>query len=171
MRGARRFISREKQVFLVDFSLTFPRFPQKSQNRLNSTLLRIMRRFNLLYLPKYFCSFRGPFGKIGLSIGIVKVLFLPFDVLIKSCLSRFFMNKTSMGLPFQVHLQVLSEGFSCCLEQLFSREPVSTCLWKKELHSRRYLRSFKNRQGWNPQFPGLNFWEGTLLEVTFWNFL
>ena len=33
MRVARRFFSREKQVFLVGFSLTVPRFPRKSKNR------------------------------------------------------------------------------------------------------------------------------------------
>ena len=38
MRKARRFISREKQVFLVGFSLTFPRFPRISKNRLNTSL-------------------------------------------------------------------------------------------------------------------------------------
>ena len=38
MRKARRFISWEKQVFLVGFSLTFPRFPRISKNRLNTSL-------------------------------------------------------------------------------------------------------------------------------------
>ena len=38
MRGARRFFSREKQVFLVGFSLTILRFPRKSKNRLNTSL-------------------------------------------------------------------------------------------------------------------------------------
>ena len=38
MRGARCFFSREKQVFLVGFSLTIPRFPRKSKNRLNTSL-------------------------------------------------------------------------------------------------------------------------------------
>ena len=40
MRKARRFISREKQVFLVGFSLTFPRFPRISKNRLNTSLTK-----------------------------------------------------------------------------------------------------------------------------------
>ena len=39
MRGARRFFSRKKQVFLVGFSLTIPRFPRKSKNRLNTSLV------------------------------------------------------------------------------------------------------------------------------------
>ena len=39
MRGVRRFFSREKQVFLAVFSLTYPRFPRKSKNRLNNCLL------------------------------------------------------------------------------------------------------------------------------------
>ena len=38
MRKARRFISQEKQVFLVSFSLTFPIFPQISKNWLNTSL-------------------------------------------------------------------------------------------------------------------------------------
>ena len=38
MRKARRFISREKQVFLVSFSLIFLRFPRISKNRLNTSL-------------------------------------------------------------------------------------------------------------------------------------
>ena len=38
MRKARRFISWEKQVFLVGFSLTFPAFPRISKNRLNTSL-------------------------------------------------------------------------------------------------------------------------------------
>ena len=38
MRKAWHFISGEKQVFLVGLSLTFPRFPRKSKNRLNTSL-------------------------------------------------------------------------------------------------------------------------------------
>ena len=38
MHGASRFVSREKQVFLVGFSFTLPRFPRKSKNRLNTSL-------------------------------------------------------------------------------------------------------------------------------------
>ena len=39
MRKARRFISREKQVFFVGFSLAFAAFPRISKNRLNTSLL------------------------------------------------------------------------------------------------------------------------------------
>ena len=39
MRGARCFFSQEKQVFLVGFSLKFPRFPRISKNRLNTSLV------------------------------------------------------------------------------------------------------------------------------------
>ena len=39
MRKAKRFSSREKQVFLVGFSLTFPRSPRISKNRLNTSLV------------------------------------------------------------------------------------------------------------------------------------
>ena len=37
-REARRFFSREKQLFLVGFSLTFPKFPRKFKNLLNTSL-------------------------------------------------------------------------------------------------------------------------------------
>ena len=37
--SARRFFSREKQVFLVGFSLTILRFPHKSKNRLSTSLI------------------------------------------------------------------------------------------------------------------------------------
>ena len=38
-RKMRKGTSREKQVFLVDFYLTFPRFPPKSKNGLNTSLV------------------------------------------------------------------------------------------------------------------------------------
>ena len=41
MRKARRFISRQKQDFLVSFSLTFPRFPRVSKNRLSTSLTHL----------------------------------------------------------------------------------------------------------------------------------
>ena len=44
MRGARRFFSREKQVFLVGFSLTIPRFLRRSKNRLSTSLHKYMPR-------------------------------------------------------------------------------------------------------------------------------
>ena len=40
-----------------------------------------------------------------------------------------------------------------CLEQLFCRKPANA--WRKELHSRRYLKSFKNTQGLKLHFAGL----------------
>ena len=40
MRKAKRFILREKQVFLAGFSLTFPRFLRISKNRLNTSLTK-----------------------------------------------------------------------------------------------------------------------------------
>ena len=51
MRGARRFFSREKQVFLVGFSLTIPRFPHKSKNRLNASLIHL-QLISVLYFKK-----------------------------------------------------------------------------------------------------------------------
>ena len=38
--GARRFVSREKQVFLVGFSIAISRFPRKPKDRLNTSLPR-----------------------------------------------------------------------------------------------------------------------------------
>ena len=38
IRGARRFFLPEKKVFLVGFSLIFPRFLRKSKNQLNASL-------------------------------------------------------------------------------------------------------------------------------------
>ena len=54
MRGVRRFFSREKQVFLVGFSLTFPGFPRKSKIRLNTSLQegRLSISFSTLLLLK-----------------------------------------------------------------------------------------------------------------------
>ena len=39
MRGARRFLSRETQVFLIGFSLTILRFLRKFKNRLPTSLI------------------------------------------------------------------------------------------------------------------------------------
>ena len=44
-------------------------------------------------------------------------------------------------------MQIFLEDFSCYLEQLFCREPISACFWRKELHHGRYFRSFKNKEG------------------------
>ena len=40
---------------------------------------------------------------------------------------------------FQVYLADLPGSFSCCLEQLFCREPANSCFWRKELHNKSYL--------------------------------
>ena len=56
MRKARRFLSREKQVFLVVFSLTFPRFPRISKNQLNTSLMLPQVR-KLKHLPGCICKF------------------------------------------------------------------------------------------------------------------
>ena len=58
-----------------------------------------------------------------------KIIFLPFNVLIFAFRS-FLWSKTR-----------LPGSSSRCLVQLFCREPVSTRFWRKELHSRRYLRN------------------------------
>ena len=75
MRKARRFISRKKQVFLVGFSLTFPRFLQISKNRLNTSLveLRISCRFGISFQSKWriwnLCRFEYHFASIHLNTG------------------------------------------------------------------------------------------------------
>ena len=54
MRQVRRFISREKQVFLVGFSLTFLRFPRLSKNRLNTSLNSFLRKTDSLEMSNQF---------------------------------------------------------------------------------------------------------------------
>ena len=49
MHKSRHFISREKQVFLVGFSLTFPRFPRISKNQLNTSLEMHLRQPRVMY--------------------------------------------------------------------------------------------------------------------------
>ena len=71
------------------------------------------------------------------------------------CLSKFYMKKTSMVKYFSSTLAGLSCSFIQCLEQLFCRKPVSVCYLRKALHSRRYLRSFKNTQGLKLHFASL----------------
>ena len=71
------------------------------------------------------------------------------------CFLKFLMKKTSMMKSFSSTLAHLPWSFSRCLELLFCRKPVSTCFWRKELHSRRYLRSFKNTHGWKLHFACL----------------
>ena len=111
-----------------------------------------MLRLNFLYLNFCsYCSFTGPFGNIGISmvidVGIIiaKILF---------CLSKF--QFLSFKVYYEVkhpwwspiyNMQIFLEDFSCYLEQLFCREPISACFWRKELHHGRYFRSFKNTEG------------------------
>ena len=60
MRKARRFISRVKQVFLVSFSLTFPRFLRISKNRLSTSLTKPPNtpdKYNLESVINYYSSF------------------------------------------------------------------------------------------------------------------
>ena len=67
-------------------------------------------------------------------------------------LRTFSLSKTSMRKSFPSIFAGFPRSFSCCLEQLFSRKLVSTCFWRKELNSGRYLTSFKSRHGWKLQF-------------------
>ena len=71
------------------------------------------------------------------------------------CFSKFYMKKTSMVKYFSSILADLPSNFRRCLEQLFCRKPVSAWFWRKQLHSRRYLRSFKNTHGRFVNFAGL----------------
>ena len=75
-----------------------------------------------------------------------KSLFLSFEVLYEESIYG--------EVPFK-YTCWHSWDFRRCLEQLFCRKPVSACFWRKELHNRRYLRSFKNTQGLKLHFAGL----------------
>ena len=90
---------------------------------------------------------------VGIGIGIAKKLFclakslfLPFEVLYEENIHGDYFSSTLAELP---------GSFSRCLEQLFCRKPIGRCILRKELHSRRYLRSFKNTQGLKPHFASL----------------
>ena len=76
---------------------------------------------------------------VGIGTGILRSL--------SFCFSKFYMKKTSVVKYFSSTLADLPGSFKQCLEQLFCGKPVRTSIWRKELHSRRYLRSFKNTQG------------------------
>ena len=78
MRRARHFYSRGKQVFLFGFSLTFPTFPCKSKNRLNTSLL-------ICWKENFF------------------IVFISFFNLIKAQVKKFFLRmlfKVTGGLPW-----------------------------------------------------------------------
>ena len=83
---------------------------------------------------------------VGIGIGIVN-FFLPFEALIFAFRS-FLLSKTSMVKSFSNTLASFPESVCFCLEQLFCRDVVSACVWRKELYLRKcYLTSFKNTQG------------------------
>ena len=72
--------------------------------------------------------------------------FLPFEAL-KFAFRKFLLSKTSMVKSFSDTLASFPESVCRRLEQLFCRDVVSTCFWRKELRHGRYLRSFKDMQG------------------------
>ena len=81
---------------------------------------------------------------IGISLGIATTLFcrekfllLPFEVPYEV--------KPPWLSPSQVHLQTFLEVLVAV--QLFCRKRVCACFLRKELLTRRYLRSFKKKQG------------------------
>ena len=86
---------------------------------------------------------------VGISIGIVN-FFLPFEAL-SFAFRSFLWSKTSMVKSFSTTFVNLPGSVCCYLEQLFSREVVSACFWRKKLRHGRCLRSFKNTQGWKLQ--------------------
>ena len=59
--------------------------------------------------------------------------------------------KHPLGNSFQVQLGGggFLEGFTCYLEQLFCRKPISAHSWRKELHRGCCFRIFKNKQDKN----------------------
>ena len=99
---------------------------------------------------------RWSFGNLGIGFPIsVSALtsasaldfFLPFEALSFAFWS-FLWSKTSMVKSFSKTLASFPERVCCSLEQLFCSDVVSACFWRKELRYGRYLRSFKNTQGW-----------------------
>ena len=90
-------------------------------------------------------AYQMPFGNLGIGIDIV--ISLPFEALIFTFRS-FLWSKTSMVKSFSNTLASFPGSVCCCLEQLFCRDVASACFWRKELRHGRYLRSFKNMQGW-----------------------
>ena len=66
---ARGFISRQKHVFLVGFSLLFPRFPRISKNQLNTSLLQWLL---LTVLPRYSKVSGGACSRIHVLLILIK---------------------------------------------------------------------------------------------------
>ena len=58
----------------------------------------------------------------------------------------FLWSKTSIVKSLSNTLASFSGSVYCCLEQLFCRDIVSACLWRKELRHGRYLIVFKTRK-------------------------
>ena len=117
-----------------------------------------------IHLTKFGFLKSKPFGNLGIGISASALASTSASALQKKfffsqslyfCLSKFYMKKTSMVKYFWSTLADLPGSFSRYLEQLFCRKLVSACFWRKELLSRRYLRSFKNTQGWKLHFAGL----------------
>ena len=71
--------------------------------------------------------------------------FLLFEALIFA-FGSFLLSKTSMVKFFSNTLASFPGSVYCCLDQLFCRDVISTCFWRKKLRHGRYLRSFKNTQ-------------------------
>ena len=97
-------------------------------------------------------------------------IFLSFKALIFTFRS-FLLSKISMVKFFSNALASFSASVCCCLEQLFCRDVISTCFWRKELRHGRYLKSFKNTQGWKLQLLRLCISEKEPYQRLPWNFL
>ena len=85
---------------------------------------------------------------VGIGIGIVKFWSLKLFEALIFAFQSFLLIKTSMVKSFSNTLSSFPESVCCCLEQLFCRDVVSACFWRKELRHGRYLRNFKNTQDW-----------------------
>ena len=90
---------------------------------------------------------------VGIGIGIANFILL-IEAL-SFAFRSFLLSKTSMVKSFSNTLESFHESVCCCLEQLFCRGVVSACFWRNELRHGRYLRSFKNTQGWKLQLECL----------------
>lgn len=132
-----------KQNVLSYFSWRFPKLTR------NSTLFGIPRRaiVEKAFMSSFLNESRS-FGNLdnGISFHFAFWCFFYFV---------YYEVKHRWWSPFLSTFLDLPGSFSCCLEQIFWSEPISTCLWRNELHSTNHIRSFTNKESWKLQFAGL----------------
>ena len=130
MRKARCFISREKHVFLVSFSLAFLRFPQVQKNQLNTSLVvgthrqhqsSIQRKIQLTSSRQAFLSMPSFLDKEK-SVKYTFFVIEPCQSLVRVILQRFSVKTLFFGRLISVSSPPPSAGrgggglkyFLCC---------------------------------------------------------